>query len=513
MKEHKSEKQIQKKGKMKWIIGCQLVMFLFVLFGFSLIWEQKNFGGVTLNSIVFTMIMPLEGTSGSFVISYLLKGLLPAVLVMILEIVLIWLFRKKWMSKLLKKTGWKESWFLLTRKKAAIFIIGMLALTFGIANYFLEISSFIQSQYEVSTFIEEHYKEPKSTKLVFPEKKRNLIYIFVESGESSLQDKESGGVFDTNYIPEMTQLEKENISFSQNEQFKGANVTVGGGWTMGGMVSEGTGLPLKLAIQGNSMDKFEYFLPGATGLGDILKEEGYYNYFMCGSDLVFGGRKSYLTQHGYENYFDYYSAIDEGKIDKDYFEWWGFEDQKLYSYAKEKLKSIAKQEQPFNFTMLTVDTHHIGGYVCPKCKKDHEDQYGNVWSCASKQVAEFVQWIQQQDFYENTTVVICGDHCSMDPDFYAKYNIQMEQRNVYNVFINSAVKPDKEKNRRFTTLDFFPTTLAALGVQIDGEQLALGVNLFSDKKTLAEEYGYDYFYDELKKKSKFYNESLLFPKK
>jgi phosphoglycerol transferase len=38
-------------------------------------------------------------------------------------------------------------------------------------------------------------------------------------------------------------------------------------------------------------------------------------------------------------------------------------------------------------------------------------------------------------------------------------------------------------------MDMFPTTLAALGVEIEGDKLGIGVNLFSDKQTLAEKYG------------------------
>lgn len=65
------------------------------------------------------------------------------------------------------------------------------------------------------------------------------------------------------------------------------------------------------------------------------------------------------------------------------------------------------------------------------------------------------------------------------------------------------------KNRKFTTLDFFPSVLAAMGVTIDGDQLGLGVNLFSDKETLSEELGYDVFFDELNRKSLYYDSKLL----
>lgn len=67
--------------------------------------------------------------------------------------------------------------------------------------------------------------------------------------------------------------------------------------------------------------------------------------------------------------------------------------------------------------MLTVDTHFTDGYLCDLCDDEYDDQYSNVMACSSKQVAEFVEWVQEQDFYENTTIVISGDHLTMDSDY------------------------------------------------------------------------------------------------
>ena len=155
--------------------------------------------------------------------------------------------------------------------------------------------------------------------------------------------------------------------------------------------------------------------------------------------------------------------------------------------------------------------------MCEICPDEYAEQYANVWRCASLQIDEFVKWCQEQPFYENTTIIICGDHCSMDKDFYGSNTYSSFQgetnRKVYNAFVNSIVEPIHEKNRMFTTLDMFPSTLAALGVKIEGERLGLGVNLFSDKQTLAEKYGYEYMFDELNKMSSFYNRELLYPEK
>lgn len=82
-------------------------------------------------------------------------------------------------------------------------------------------------------------------------------------------------------------------------------------------------------------------------------------------------------------------------------------------------------------------------------------------------------------------------------------------RTTYNCIINAPIIPAEEKNRQFATFDMFPTTLAALGVEIEGDRLGLGTNLFSDKKTLTEQYGFAALDEELQKKSEFYNTEFL----
>ncbi|MDO5702475.1 MAG: hypothetical protein Q4G47_03880, partial [Lachnospiraceae bacterium] len=161
-------------------------------------------------------------------------------------------------------------------------------------------------------------------------------------------------------------------------------------------------------------------------------------------------------------------------------------------------------DEPFNFTMLTVDTHFEDGYVCRLCGNEFgDDQYANVMACSSRQVADFVEWIRQQDFYEDTAIVIAGDHITMDSDFCKDVDSSY-QRRVYSCFINAdAENAAPEAERVYTTFDLFPTTLAAMGAKIEGERLGLGTNLFSGVPTLAEEFGISEENAELKKKSAF----------
>ncbi|MBR2461375.1 MAG: hypothetical protein IKB34_09130, partial [Clostridia bacterium] len=80
-----------------------------------------------------------------------------------------------------------------------------------------------------------------------------------------------------------------------------------------------------------------------------------------------------------------------------------------------------------------------------------------------------------------------------------------EDRTMYNCFINSAVSPAGGVNERvYTTMDIFPTVLAAMGFTVEGDRLGLGVNLFSEQKTLSEQIGYQLFNEELGKYSEYY---------
>ena len=136
------------------------------------------------------------------------------------------------------------------------------------------------------------------------------------------------------------------------------------------------------------------------------------------------------------------------------------------------------------------------------------ESYDQSISCSSRQVADFVAWIQQQDFYENTTIIIVGDHESMDNGYFERVVDDDYQRLLYNCFINTPVTASKTTNRQFAAVDLFPTTLAALGCTIKGDRLGLGTNLFSGKQTLTERWGFDYFNNELAMASTYYEENF-----
>lgn len=483
----------EKVKKILLIIGAVLGALLSTigtLLYFSIKWMFKTWTNLTMDELVYHLTAPLEGTNDGMIQEYLDVCAVPAILMLLLVVILFIAWRTK------------KRWYVVMGASIIVPIIVSGVSVHGAWNE-LDVGSFVDGQSTYSSFIDDNYVDPADVALTFPEQKRNLIYIFLESMEMTYADKENGGAFDKNVIPELTELAQENEDFSgEDKELNGGYAMTGATWTMGAMFAHTSGIPLSISIDGNDMNTQEHFFAGAVTLGDILESAGYCQNLMIGSDATFGGRRLYFTEHGNYNIYDYNYASENGLIPPDYRVWWGYEDEKLFSFAKDKLTELSQQSTPFNFTMLTVDTHFEDGYPCELCTDEFGDnQYANVMACSSRQVKEFVDWIQQQDFYENTTIVIAGDHPTMDKDFCEDVDDDYT-RKVYTTYINPAAELETTEKRNYTTFDNFPTTLAALGAKIDGNRLGLGTNLFSSTQTLTERFGIDKMESELKKKSK-----------
>ena len=481
--------------KILYWVGEILTVFiagLSVLLALSVRWMFATWTNLSMDELVYHLTAPLDGTNTDMIWDYVRVCAVPTILVIFFLILILIAWRKKEKVHLFRG---------IINLVALVGIIVMLGYTWtelGVGDY-------LKDQNTESKFIEDEYVDPTDVEVVFPEQKRNLIYIFLESMETTYSDVDDGGAFDENVIPELTEIAQTNENFSgADPKLNGGYSLAGTTWTMGAMFAQTSGLPLNISISANDMDTQDSFFPGVTTLGDILSDAGYTQTLLIGSEAQFGGRKLYFQEHGNYEMEDYSYAIENGLIPSDYKVWWGYEDQKLFEFAKEKLLQLSQGDEPFNLTMLTVDTHFEDGYVCEQCPTEYDTQYSNVMACSSRQVGEFLKWIQQQDFYENTTIVISGDHPTMDSDYCAEIDQEGNyDRRVFTAYINAAAYAQDQQERTYSTFDNFPTTLAALGVQIDGDRLGLGTNLFSGTKTLLEEFGNSKVNAELKKKSEF----------
>lgn len=475
-------------------------------------WVPNSFGDIPFEQVIFHIMVPMKGTDTA-VFDQFVTYCLP-IPCLVSGLLLICFILKDWKLTCDIKNGEfkyiRNNVLIIITSVACLFVYG-----FGIVDCVHAIG-FDEYFYNIShpyTIYEDYYVDSASVKYTFPEKKRNLIYIFLESMETTYEDKDNGGAFEESLIPELTLLANQNLTFDNNDKSNnGFLVPAMSGWTAAAMVGQTSGVPLNTPAGANGYLSDTSFLPGAYTLGDILAANGYQNELLLGSDAEFGGREYYFKLHGNYNIVDYNTAIENGWIDKDYRVWWGYEDLKLFDYAKIELTKLAESGQPFNFNMLTADTHFVGGYPCSECEDLYGDQYSNVIRCSSKHVTELVKWIQEQDWYDNTTIVIAGDHKSMDNEWFKDIEDSGYNRKCYYTFINSAIMPTSQKSRKISTYDLFPTTVASLGITFDSDRLGLGTNLFSDTPTIVEKIGFKKMDKQITQHSNYYDRYILYGK-
>ena len=353
-KEPRPEKRSGKPG----IVRIVLTVLFFVIGAFlclGLTWLLSIWHDITFDEIVFYLSAPLEGTSHDVMNSFYLRVVLVSVIAAALFTVLLIVLVKK------------KKYRAFRTVTAVVFIALSLFLVCqtvrGMVRY--RVIEYMRSRMTKSDFIDQNYVEPTSENMIFPDKKRNLVYIFLESVETTFADKASGGAFEKNVIPELTRLTlEEGESFSGDKKtINGGYVTTGSSYTMGALVAQTAGIPVVGSIGNAAASYADSFYPGLRTIGDILKEQGYNQVFMCGSEATFGGRALYFKEHGGYQVFDYDYARNNGYIPKDYRVWWGYEDRKLLDFAKTRLTELNGEGKPFNLTMLTVDTHFEDGFV------------------------------------------------------------------------------------------------------------------------------------------------------
>jgi phosphoglycerol transferase len=479
-----------------------VLLFIVLLVSNTISFFKNFFQTVSMEQLVFHLFMPMEGVNLSpGLVNNYFRSVFDFPLLIPLTIYLI-------SSVSLGFHGRGNVGLDLIFKNKYISLLPFLVLfSLSLVSLFrsglaVQIVKYFESP---STFYEENYIEPKDLHFVpSTGKNRNLLVIFVESLETWFLSRDQGGAMDKELINEVHELAQNNINFSQGGKVGGEQQVYGTSWTIGGMVANYTGVPLVLLNDGNTMYLLHDFMPNLRGVGDILHDLGYKNYFILGSDVQYAGRGTFFRTHGDTTIYDFLYFKENGYIPQDYSVWWGLEDRKLYSFAKEKIREMSRDAEPFFATILTADTHFSGGYLDEIAERKYEDQFENVLLDMSRQLDEFISWIKAQDFYENTTVVILGDHLYMDSSFFPP-DADWNNRRPLNIFINSLLEEDHSKNREFTHFDIFPTLIDSIGIDYDAPGLGLGRSMARGEPTLVESLGSSLFGEGISRKSRKYN--------
>ena len=391
-----------------------------------------------------------------------------------------------------------------SKKGKVIFSAILLFVSLFLVMRLMHVDTYIINSLSTTDIYEKYYVDTNKVKITFPEKKRNVIIIYLESMEASLFSKENGGAFDKSRIPELENIALNNINFSNMNKLGGAYTLNNSSCTVFSLVTSTSATPVYTRLF-RAYGKNNPYMKNVRSLGNVLRENGYNLGLIQGSSIKFSAADYYLKDNGNFEVFDDDTARDRGYVDKNYSVWWGIEDKKVLEYSKEEILKLSQKNEPFAYILFTTDTHFPDGYLDETCDTPFDTHFENSYACSSKMVSNYIDWLKTQDFYDNTTIFIMGDH-KVKQDIY-KNNRDYERVN-YNAIINSVVGGNT-KNRQFSQFDMYPTILASMGASIDGERIGFGVNLFSGEKTMIEILGKDKFDNEMFKNSEYYDKNIL----
>ncbi len=469
-----------KKGSRYVVVAAQSAFFALAAMGIAaLLTVRALWGDVSMEQVLFHLAVPLEGGIDANLRRVVVFAASCAAAVSALFVLLALYCRvhgKRWAS--------------------GVLVLAAAALVF-FAERDLGVSGYVARQFQ-STAIFDGVPAASEVRVDFPGAKRNLLVIHMESIEETFND---AGIMGAALLPELARLQRENVHFEGFRQVRGTE------WTTAGMTAAFFGLPLLLPIGPNDYGGYASFLPGAASLFEVLERSGYAMEFLFPNDCSFGGIRNMVATHAPRAvvkdllWFNRFRGDAEANRGNG----WGVRDRYLYERLKEDLALRAAGGRPFAFFLKTVDTHVPDTYYfadpdvhAPERFHDFRD----ALRASSVMASELVDWIEEQDFAKDLTIVILGDHLWMGSSVAGRP--LGDNRAVYNVFINPAVSPESSGARVFSTPDFAPSILEAIGARLPDRRFGIGTSLFSARKTTFEELGEEKYVSELGKNSARY---------
>ncbi|MDR1744462.1 MAG: LTA synthase family protein [Planctomycetota bacterium] len=387
------------------------------------------------------------------------------------------------------------------RRALVVLVVCVAGFSIGYMEYRYGAAAFIKRSFSfgdvASTYFADEYRPVHPEDVVFPHGRNNLVLLILESTESTANRE---GAPEEKLTPELDRIARENISFSRHMQ------TFGTDWSMAGLTSFVTGVPLIIPgmKQAASGDLTDDFLPNLPTLLEILEAHGYGIEFLQGGNALFADQEKLFTTHSKR------ASIKDLRYFKDklagkpeYIDGWGVHDEEVFAEARECLVKNSGKEEGYALIFLTIDTH--GEYAeSPRLERRWGDVRDNFLRL-DRQAASFMEWLGKQDFAEQTTVVLLGDHLFRKAEMGPVALPPPEKRGIYNAIVNSRARPElPTEGRRFASWDFAPTILESIGGVFPERRMGIGVSLFSKAPTLLESYGFETHEREIAAYSELY---------
>jgi phosphoglycerol transferase len=299
---------------------------------------------------------------------------------------------------------------------------------------------------------------------------KNIIFIYAEGLEQLYFDREIFG----DVVPKIRELSEQAHRFTNVYQMPGTE------WTIAGIVASQCGFPLFVSnhmASNSTMASTEKPFEGEKCLADILQEAGYETVYMGGAPLAFAGKGNFLKNHGYEKVLGR-ADLTPRLPDPDYGIGWGLHDDSLFGLALEELRALEDGGTPYLLTVLTLGTHHPGGYVSKSCESMGEpsEPMSEAIFCSDQLISDFIGKTRELTDPDETVIVLFSDHLAMRNTLWDKLQEHKDQRRLmWMVFDN---QPLMVSDSAATHFDVAPTVLEMAGVT-GHPGLGVGVSLLA----------------------------------
>ena len=240
------------------------------------------------------------------------------------------------------------------------------------------------------SIVDSLYTSVGKTEQVLRTKRPNILFIIWESFTSKAINIKQGG---KEVTPGFNRLKKEGIFFS--------NVYASGDRTDRGLSAILSGYP---ALPQTSIVRFPSKSAKVMSLSKAFKAKGYSTSFYYGGETEFANIKSYLMQGGFDPIVDIHSFAKKDQNSK-----WGAHDG-VVGYRL--FADLVKTSQPFFTTWLTLTSHEPFETPVPVVFEGADDtnKFLNSLHYTDAVIHDFITKAKQQAWWENTLVVIVGDH-------------------------------------------------------------------------------------------------------
>lgn len=332
---------------------------------------------------------------------------------------------------------------------------------------------------------------------------KNLIMVQMEAIQGFVINSEING---KEITPNLNKLIKDSLYFDS------VYVQTAAGNTSDAEILANTSLyPVSQGATAEQYGNNTY-----QSMGTLLKEEGYSSFSAHGFNPEFWNRINMHKALGFDKFYSSNELVMDDTLG------WGLKDN---SFFKQCAEIMSKEKRPFYSFLITLSNHHpydayaaISDFDVTGVEGELMRNYLKSVNEFDKAVGEFVQQLKDAGIYDNSIIVLYGDHEGITGNDIEHLNSflgidkddEFQQRQYEKVPLIIHLPDEKLKGTISKTagqIDIMPTVLNLLGVKPEYEfgsdilNVENNLVVLRDGSYIDDNYMYfratDHYYDKL----------------